>query len=545
MPLSQRIEEWLRQDPDPATREQLRDMVERGDPALDALFATRLSFGTAGLRAALGPGPNRMNRLVVRQTTAGLMAWLPVGPTIVIGYDARHGSHDFAHDAARVIAAAGGTAEILPGPLPTPVLAYAVLARNASAGIMVTASHNPPQDNGYKLYLSDGIQLVSPADSEIAAAIDDAATRPVPVAELDDPAIVYLDDAVVAGHVDAAVAVLKGSAREVSVVYTAMHGVGGEHICRAFDKAGFPPLHRVVEQFEPDPDFPTVLFPTPEEPGALDLSLSMAKATEADLVVANDPDADRLALAAPTSAGEWRQLSGDEVGILLADYLLARTTGEHRVVASSIVSSQMLAAVAAHHGATAITTLTGFKWITRPIVEQPESTFVLGYEEALGYCVGDRVRDKDGISAALVAAEMVAELKLTGRTVWDELNRLNSLVGIFRTGPVTVRFEQIERRTELMAKVLAKPPQELAGSALVELENLGEGKTLPPTTGAVLRFADKTRIIVRPSGTEPKLKAYIEVFEPAQNVDMAAAQERATTRLRQVQSELGRYLRAN
>ncbi len=546
--MSERVTQWIAQDPDPRTRATLQEMLDRNDPALDELFSTRLAFGTAGLRAALGPGPNRMNRLVVRQTTAGLMEWLGANAVVVIGYDARYGSEDFARDAARVVAAYGGRAELLPGALPTPVLAHAVLARNATAGIMVTASHNPPQDNGYKLYLSDGIQLVSPADTEIAAAIDQAATRPVPVADLDDPAILVLDDAIVEAHIDAAVAALRGTARQLTTVYTAMHGVGGEHICRAFDRAGFPAPHRVVEQFAPDPDFPTVAFPNPEEPGALDLSLKLAAEVKADLIVANDPDADRLALAAPKADGTWCQLSGDEVGILLADYLLTRSSGADRIVASSIVSSQMLAAVAAYHGIEAVTTLTGFKWVARPIVSAPKKIFVLGYEEALGYCVGDRVRDKDGISAALVAAEMVAELKLTGRTVWDELTRLNSLVGIFRTGPLSLRFEDTERRTVLMAKVLAAPPSTLAGAALVSIEDLSKGQHLPPTTGAVLRYDDQTRIIVRPSGTEPKLKAYIEVFEPApasdsaQDANMAAAQARATTRLEQVQDELGRYL---
>lgn len=553
--MSERVKQWIAQDPDPSTRGVLQEMLDRDDPALDELFSTRLAFGTAGLRAELGPGPNRMNRLVVRQTTAGLMDWLGADATVVIGYDARYGSEDFAKDAARVVAACGGRAELLPGPLPTPVLAHAVLARNATAGIMVTASHNPPQDNGYKLYLSDGIQLVSPADSEIAAAIDQAATRPVRVADPADPAIHVLDDAIVDAHLEAATSVLKGTARDLTIVYTAMHGVGGEHLCRAFERAGFPAPHRVAEQFAPDPDFPTVAFPNPEEPGALDLSLKLAAEVSADLIIANDPDADRLALAAPKADGTWCQLSGDEVGILLADYLLTRSSGAERIVASSIVSSQMLAAVAAHHGIEAVTTLTGFKWVARPTVSAPGKTFVLGYEEALGYCVGARVRDKDGISAALVAAEMVAELKADGRTVWDELVRLNSLVGIFRTGPISLRFEDTGRRTALMAKVLAEPPTEVAGARLDSIENLSDGLHLPPTTGAILRYDDQTRIIVRPSGTEPKLKAYIEVFEPApvdaaddpdlaQNANMAAAQIRATTRLQQVQEDFGRYLRA-
>lgn len=537
------VEAWIAQDPDPSTRSDLQDMLDGDSDELESLFAGRIGFGTAGLRSKEMAGPNGMNRLVVRQTTAGLMDWLDDDPLVVIGYDARHGSAAFASDVARVVAAYGGRAELIGAPLPTPVLARAVLTRSADAGVMITASHNPPQDNGYKLYLADGIQLVSPADAEIAAAIDEAAARPVLVAPEGDERITVLGSDVVDDHLEGCVGVLVGSARDLSVVYTAMHGVGGEHLCSAFELAGFERPHVVVEQFDPDPEFSTVAFPNPEEPGALDLALALAARVGADLLIANDPDADRLALAAPLASGEWRSLSGDQVGLLLGDYLMAQGSGPNRLLSSSIVSSQMLGALARHRGVHHVETLTGFKWVARPIVDRPEYEFVLGYEEALGYCVGSGVRDKDGISAALVAAEMVAVLRAEGRTVWDQLEVLAGEIGVFVTGPVTVRFSEIERRVTLMNQVLTDPPQTLAGASLVSIEDLSEGKSLPPTTGAVLRYDDKTRIIIRPSGTEPKLKAYLEVqaaVEPGHNT--AAVQERAAARLADIQAALGDYL---
>ncbi len=545
-------EAWRDQDPDPhnvATLEELVAASTAGDDeatrSLETLFGDRIAFGTAGLRAELGPGPTLMNRVVVRQTTAGLMRWLKTGARVVIGYDARHCSAEFAADTAAVVVGAGGVAEILPEPLPTPVLAYAVLARGADAGVMITASHNPPRDNGYKLYLSDGIQLVSPADAEIAQQIDIAATEAIPMSSMDDANIVRLDDSMAKAHQQAAVSVLAGEGRDVSVVYTAMHGVGGKHLMETFELAGFPAPIIVPEQFEPDPDFPTAAFPNPEEEGALDLALALAVDRHADVILASDPDADRLAMAVPAREvdGGWTALSGDEIGVLLADHLIRHHVAENhpggRVVANSVVSSRLLSRMAESEGIASVITLTGFKWVARPIVERPEAHYLIGYEEAIGYSIGGVVRDKDGISAALVAAEMIAELKADGLTVWDRLDALSLQHGVHLTGPVTVRLdgpEGLDERERLMEQMESNPPANLDGHELSSFENLRDGVNFPPSTGVVL-FYGSTRVIVRPSGTEPKLKAYVEVVEPA-GADLAAAQERAETRLREIQKEI-------
>lgn len=543
---------WIADDPDDETRAAIEHLIEAGDEAqLRELFEGRIGFGTAGLRATMGPGPRQMNRLVVRQTTAGLMDWLDSGATVVIGYDARHRSAVFARDVAHVVVALGGVAELIDRPLPTPVLANAVLVRNADAGVMITASHNPPDDNGYKLYLGDGIQLVSPADAEIAERIDEVAAGNLPGAgstdaPLDtdhlDQAVVRLGPEIEQHHLDVAVAAVSSGARRVSTVYTAMHGVGGDHLMRAFEQAGFERPAVVPEQFAPDPDFPTVAFPNPEEEGAMDLVVTMATSIGADLVLANDPDADRLALAVPDRSGEgFVALSGDQIGVLLADHLLHKTSDNVRIVASSHVSSRLLSALAERHGAECITTLTGFKWVARPIVERPEAEYVLGYEEALGYCCGGAVRDKDGISAALVAAEMVAQLLSAGETVWDRLDALALDHGAHLTGPVSVRFDGAqgaERRKAVMREIVNEPPAELVGETLVSLEDMSLGGDLPPATGLVLHYDGGTRVIVRPSGTEPKLKAYIEVIEPSDGRPADELWRRAEQRLQIVQAEL-------
>lgn len=526
------VRSWIEVDPDPVTAASLTAAVERADAGEEAavdelrlLFEGRIAFGTAGLRAALGPGPNRMNRLVVRQTTAGLMRWLGEQPLVVVGYDARHGSRDFAAEVADVVAALGGRAEVLPRPLPTPVLAYAVLDRSADAGVMITASHNPPQDNGYKLYLADGIQLVSPDDAAIAAAIDQVAVDDPAVSAASVPErIRTLGDEIAVRHLAAACSTLAGTAREVRTVYTAMHGVGGEHLLAAFDAAGFPPPAVVEEQFAPDPDFPTAAFPNPEEPGALDLALALATETDADLVLANDPDADRLALAVPDrSHGSFVPLSGDQIGVLLADHLLRSgvAADRPRVVANSVVSSRLLSRMATAYGVESVTTLTGFKWVARPIVELPDHHFLLGYEEAIGYCIGGVVRDKDGISAALVAAEMVAALAADGLTVWDRLDALAVAHGLHLTAPVTIRFDGPSGDNEreiAMERFRAGPPTEIDGVALGEWFDLADGEHFPPATGVIANYGT-TRLIIRPSGTEPKLKAYIEVVEPVPSAE--------------------------
>jgi phosphomannomutase len=530
------IERWMALDPDPATRSALGNLLEADPAAAKALFAGRIGFGTAGLRAAMAPGPRSMNRLVVRQTTAGLVRWLGRGesrsaPTVVVGYDARHNSEVFARDVAAVVAGAGGRAELMSEPVPTPVLALAVLDRSADAGIMITASHNPPDDNGYKLYLGDGIQLVGPADAEIAALIDEVAAEMADpavgidearsVIPLDPGAVADLDDEPVARHLDAAVAACVTTHRDVNALYSAVHGVGGRQLLAAFRAAGFPPPAVVREQFEPDPDFPTTPFPNPEEGGVLDLALAAAAAADRrgdpyDVVLVNDPDADRLAVAVPDRSGRWRRLTGDQVGVLLADHLLANTDGDDRLVASSLVSSRLISAIAAERHVADVRTLTGFKWIARPIVEQPDRRFVLGYEEALGYCVGERVRDKDGITAALVFAELVANAKRQNESVIDTLDRLAGAHGLHLTRPVTLNFsgtDGTEQRSAAMARVRSEPPRSIAGLDVVATEDLAEGRQLPPTDGLVWHLDDRSRVVVRPSGTEPKLKAYLEVIE--------------------------------
>ncbi len=523
---------WAAQDPEPAHRDTVERLIAANDlDAIADLFTGRIGFGTAGLRAEMGPGPNRMNQRVVAQTTAGLMLWMHEAgsgaPTIVIGFDARHNSHSYARAAADVIAAAGGRAIIVDTALPTPVLALAILDQQADAGIMITASHNPPADNGYKLYLADGIQIIPPVDGEIAAAIDRvAAGEMLPDFGPPTDLLVVPADRWVEAHRRAIMGLIPGPEREVSVVYTAMHGVGGAPFMAAAFEAGFPRPLIVPEQFQPDPDFPTAAFPNPEEPGALDLALALAQSSGADAVVAHDPDADRLAIAVPGPDGVWARLSGDQVGVLLADHLLRAhvgpAPGRHveqidirpAVVAKSLVSSQQLEALAEAAGAACETTLTGFKWVARPIVDQPDRQYLLGYEEALGYCVGGVVRDKDGISAALVAMQMLAALKAEGRTTADALRDLDDRFGSYRTHSFSIRLDDGKITTdEILTSVLRDPPRGLTDpSKVVDLRVDGD---LPPTPGVMVNYADRSRLIVRPSGTEPKVKFYLEaVGEP-------------------------------
>lgn len=540
-------EAWLALDPDPDTRAELAALLDAGDDAqLGRRFGGRLAFGTAGLRAALGAGPLRMNRVVVRQATAGLVRHLPEGATVAIGYDARHKSDVFAQDAAGVVAAAGGRALLLPLPLPTPVLAFAVRHLGADAGVMVTASHNPPADNGYKVYLGDGAQIVPPADAEIAAAIEAvAAEGPVAVAEPDHDRIEVLGAEVVSAYLDALVAGSLVPARDLDVVYTALHGVGRDVLLAAFGRCGFPAPTVVPEQGEPDPDFPTVAFPNPEEPGALDLALALAGGTGADVILANDPDADRLGVAVPEAdAPSWRALTGDEIGALLADHVLRNTAGEDRLVVTTIVSSRLLGRMAAAHGVHYAETLTGFKWIARPALAHPDWRFVFGYEEALGYLVGDAVLDKDGIGAALAFAGLVADLKARGLTVHDRLAALAAEHGLHATRPVVVRFDGpdgLARVAGLMSGFRAAPPTELGGRPVVRQRDLLEDPELPPTDGLWLDLADGARVVVRPSGTEPKLKCYLEVRVPVDG-DLPAARLVADARLAALATDLDRRL---
>jgi phosphomannomutase len=554
---------WQDDDPDPRSRTELEELVTRAEDGDDAdaelakleladRFAGSLQFGTAGLRGALGAGPNRMNRAVVIRAAAGLAGWLrrhvPGTSHAVVGYDARRDSDVFARDTAAVLVAAGTTVAVLPRPLPTPVLAFAVRHLGADAGVMVTASHNPAQDNGYKVYLGgraddgpgQGAQIVPPRDAEIAAEIATVgSTIDVP---METDGWTTLEDGVLEDYLDAAASVvLPGGPRDLDVVLTPLHGVGGSTVVAALRRAGFNPPYVVPKQAEPDPAFPTVAFPNPEEPGALDLALAAARERGADLVIANDPDADRCAVAVPDpdAPGDWRTLRGDELGALLGEHLLARSApGDGAVVACSVVSSQLLGRIAAAHGVRHETTLTGFKWISRV------PGLVYGYEEALGYCVApDLVRDKDGITAALVVAELAARLKTEGRTLLDALDDLARAHGVHATDQLAVRVADLSLIGRAMAELRARPPEALGSDEVVECADLAEGwEALPPTDGLLYRTAQGSRVVVRPSGTEPKLKCYLEAVAPVTGDDLASARQEATGRLTALKDDLASRL---
>ena len=523
---------WLAQDPDPETRAQLSELitrVEEGDAAASAeladRFAGRLAFGTAGLRGELGAGSNRMNRVLVAQAAGGLAAFVlerAAGqdrtPTVVIGYDGRRNSDVFARDSAELFAGAGLRAILLPRLLPTPVLAFAVRELGADAGVMVTASHNPPNDNGYKVYLGgsdDGAQIVSPADAEIAEHIqriaDDGDVAALPRSLGYETAPESLVDAYIAAT--AAVAPAPEGAQGLIWVYTAMHGVGWETLSRILEVAGYPAPVPVAPQLDPDGSFPTVAFPNPEEPGAMDLAFETARGANADLVIANDPDADRLAVAVPDphAHGGWRRLTGNQIGLLLG-WRAARLAREGGAapgasLACSLVSSPGLKAVADHYGLDFHTTLTGFKWISRA------PGLVFGFEEALGYLVNpETVRDKDGISAAIAMLGLVTEARGRGESLARVLAEFDATFGFFASDQISIRVDDLSRIERIMAALRERHPESIGGVDVAKVEDLREGvDDLPP--GDVLRLwmADGSRVIVRPSGTEPKLKVYLDV----------------------------------
>ena len=535
---------WRDDDPDPDTRAEVDRLLvgNGGGPDLDGLrdrFGAALAFGTAGLRGEMGAGPNRMNRMTVMRATAGLARYLVdsghAGEPVVVGFDARHGSAGFAADAAAVLAAAGFPVHLADGPIPTPVLAFGVRHLGACAGVQVTASHNPPRDNGYKVYLGDGAQIIPPADAEIAARID--AVGPLASVErapAGDPRVMRvgadLVEAYVAGAVEAVPRRSSADAVPLRIVYTPLHGVARDVLLAAFARAGFPRPAVVPEQSDPDPDFSTVAFPNPEVPGALDLALGLAAETRADLVIANDPDGDRLAVAVPSGSGDdWRALTGDEIGILLADWLLESGSGADRLVVTTVVSSSMLGRLAEARSVAYAETLTGFKWVVRPALERPDLRFVYGYEEALGSCVGTLVRDKDGITAALAFADLVAAEAQRGRSVLDRLDDLARELGVHATAQRSIPFEGLDGMERMQAAVDAlaeAPPTSLVGIRVTEVEDLRRGGRLPPTEGIVLR-AEGMRLVVRPSGTEPKLKSYAEAVVP---VPRDRAEDLATAR---------------
>jgi len=528
--LRARLVAWRDADPDQATAAALDDLLERADDGdeiaevelVDA-FAGPLTFGTAGLRGPLGPGPARMNRVVVSQAAAGLAAYLLdrgfTGGRVVVGYDARYNSDIFAADTAEILAGAGLLPLLCSRALPTPVVAFGIKQFECVAGVVVTASHNPPQDNGYKVYLGDGSQIVPPADADIAARIAAVAAAPLAdIARSDDYPLVG-DELVDAYVARAASLVPPEVPRDVSWVYTAMHGVGAAVVDQVVAATGFPEPHRVTEQIAPDPSFPTVPFPNPEEPGAIDLALALARETGADVAIANDPDADRCAVAA-VIGGDWRMLSGDELGTLLADDSLRR--GVAGTYACSVVSSTLLGTMAAAHGRPFTTTLTGFKWIGRV----PDLAF--GYEEAIGYCTdAAAVPDKDGITTLVRVLTLVASLKASGRTIADRLDEIARTYGLHLTSQLAFRVEDLSLISDAMARVRTAPPSVLAGERVAALDLAVGSADLPPTDGMLFE-GEAVRVVVRPSGTEPKLKCYLQVkLGVEESTDLMVARTRA------------------
>jgi phosphomannomutase len=576
--LTERAGAWLADDPSPADRAELAGLLTAarqpgpaGETALADLadrFAGRLEFGTAGLRGAMGAGPNRMNRAVVRAATMGLARWLherwpsAAQAGVVLGWDARHRSAEFAEEAAGVLTGAGIRVHLLPGRSPTPLLAFAVRHLFAGAGVMITASHNPPADNGYKLYLGDGAQIVPPVDAQIEAAIRELGPLSEAVlGSLDGPLVTRHGDEIRGSYLAALLArgddppeppdrrsapsggtpprpstgipLVAPPGPHLQVVYTPLHGVAGPLMLRAIERAGYPAPHLVAAQAEADPDFPTVSFPNPEEPGALDLALAEAARRDADLVLASDPDGDRLAVAVPDPAAGhgWRTLTGDQVGSLLGAFLLDVTAGgpdpQRRLVASTVVSSEMLAGIAAAASVEYAETLTGFKWIVRAGEQHPGSRFVFGYEEALGYAVGDVVRDKDGISAALALLSLASRARAAGQSLLDRWDALELAHGVHRRAQLTVATRV---PGEIMAGLRATPPTELGGQPVLDVADLSGGGPLPPSDVLIFRLLG-SRLVVRPSGTEPKIKCYLEVVEPVTADGLAAARARAAARL--------------
>ncbi|RBY82154.1 phospho-sugar mutase [Geodermatophilus sp. TF02-6] len=548
--LVDRARAWIAQDPDAAARKELTALVEaaeQGDAmareGLASRFAGPLTFGTAGLRGMVGAGETRMNTAVVTRATAGLARYLldiiGASPRVVVGSDARHGSAAFRCATLGVLSAAGATALALPAQLPTPVTAFAVRDLDADAGVMITASHNPPADNGYKVYLGGraatgaarGVQIVPPADAEIAARIEAApGAADVPV---DDTRVETVGDELLERYTVRA-ASLRGTAEPTSVrvVLTPMHGVGGATAQEVLRRAGVPDVHVVAAQARPDPDFPTVPFPNPEEKGAIDLALELAREVEADVVIAIDPDADRCSVAIPQHDGTWRQLTGDEIGAVLGEQAACDSSREGDTLACSIVSSRLLGRIAAAHDLRHATTLTGFKWIART----PDLRF--GYEEAIGYCTDPAgVRDKDGITAMVRTVTLVDELARDGRTIEDLLDELAREHGLHATTQLSIRVTDRQLITEALDRLRAAEPTELAGSPVTEVVDLAEGSAdLPPTEGVLFLTEAGDRVIARPSGTEPKLKCYLEVILPCDGDDVP--RERAAARLEQLSNDV-------
>jgi len=530
------VEQWITDDPDPKNAAQLQLWLDAGDEKnLYKSFSGFLQFGTAGLRGPLGPGPSCMNRAVVGRTAAGLVAYMKKRglTSVVIGRDARHGSEEFTKDSAQIFSGAGMKVFVLPRALPTPVLAFATKELGCDVGVMVTASHNPAQDNGYKVYLGgivDGInynasQIVSPTDSSIAQEI--AAITSLKSVPRSNTWIV-LDEEVIEKYIHRTARLAKNPG-DLKIVYTAMHGVGTETVQRVFHSSGFASLILVDAQAKPDPDFPTVAFPNPEEPGAIDLALETARSFDADLVIANDPDADRCAAAIKDLRGQWRMLRGDELGVIFGE-AIARTV-KKGTFANSIVSSSALKKIADHYSLDFKETLTGFKWLAK--IEN----LTFGYEEAIGYCVDSKtVNDKDGISAALYLAQIASDLAQEKKTLQDLLNDVWRRDGFHATEQISIRFTDLSKIDLILADLRANAPKEIAGLLVESIDDLAKpSNDLPPTEGIRIWLVGGIRVIIRPSGTEPKMKCYIEVI--------AADEKAAQSQLEILREPLRKLLR--
>ena len=530
------VEQWIADDPDPTNAAQLQFWLDAGDEEnLHKSFSGFLQFGTAGLRGPLGPGPSCMNRAVVGRTAAGLVNYMKKRglTSVVIGRDARHGSEEFTKDSAQIFSGAGMKVFVLPRALPTPVLAFATKELGCDVGVMVTASHNPAQDNGYKVYLGgivDGInynssQIVNPADSSIAEEIAQITSlKSVPRSNT----WIVLDEEVIEKYIHRTARLAKNPG-DLKIVYTAMHGVGTETVQRVFHSSGFASLILVDAQAKPDPDFPTVAFPNPEEPGAIDLALETARTFDADLVIANDPDADRCAAAIKDLRGQWRMLRGDELGVIFGE-AIARTV-KKGTFANSIVSSSALKKIADHYSLDFKETLTGFKWLAK--IEN----LTFGYEEAIGYCVDSKtVNDKDGISAALYLAQIASDLAQENKTLQDLLNDVWRRDGFHATEQISIRFTDLSKIDLILADLRANAPKEIAGLLVESIDDLAKpSNDLPPTEGIRIWLVGGIRVIIRPSGTEPKMKCYIEVI--------AADEKAAQSQLEILREPLRKLLR--
>jgi len=513
------VEQWIARDPDPRTSAQLRSWLDEGnEKELQRCFNGFLEFGTAGLRGPVGPGPSCMNRAVVGRAAAGITAFMKKNglQSVVIGRDGRHGSEDFTRESAAIFAGAGLNVMVLSRPLPTPVLAFAVNHLRVDCGVMVTASHNPRGDNGYKVYLGGTVSGIEFRGSQIISPVDKEISREISLVAGDQPRgenWTVLGDDVLDAYVQHT-ALLGKNKTPISAVYTAMHGVGRETAEKVFAAAGYAPLIQVSEQADPNPDFPTVAFPNPEEPGAIDLAIAKAKEVAADIVIANDPDADRCAVAINDPRIGWRMLRGDELGAIFGEYLATHRSTSTQRFANSIVSSSLLGKIAAAHGIEFHETLTGFKWISKV----PNLGY--GYEEAIGYCVDPTAtNDKDGISAAIQIADIAADLKSQGKTLADYLDSIWATYGFHRGAQISVRVTDLSRLGAVMASIRANRPRSIAGLSVERFDDLAIATAdMPATDGLRFYLENSVRIIIRPSGTEPKLKCYIEVVRPTSSL---------------------------